>query len=58
MEVFLNLLGSYCFPIVACAVMFYLLYKEGQNHKSESEKWVEAINRNTNVIEKLLEKLN
>lgn len=45
------------FPIVACCVMFYLNWKEQKDHKEESEKWVAALDKNTAVIDKLMERL-
>lgn len=45
------------FPIVCAAAMFYSMEQERKAHKEESEKWVEALNRNTNVMEKVLEKI-
>lgn len=45
------------FPIVACCVMFYLNWKEQKDHREESEKWVQALEKNTSVIEKLMERL-
>ena len=46
------------FPIACVIAMFWQMDKERESHAAESEKWVEAINRNTNVIEKLTEKIN
>lgn len=45
------------FPIACVVAMFWLMEKERESHSDESERWVEAINRNTNVIEKLSDKL-
>ena len=43
---------------VACLVdMFWMLNKEREDHKLESEKFVEAINNNTVVMTKLAERL-
>ena len=44
------------FPIACVAVMFYQMEQERKSHKEESDKWVEAINNNTKVMEKVLEK--
>ena len=46
------------FPIACVIAMFWQMEKERESHAAESERWVEAINRNTNVIEKLTEKIN
>lgn len=45
------------FPIVACCVAFYLLWLEQKNHKSEVEKFIQALDKNTAAIEKLMERL-
>lgn len=47
---FINSVG---FPIAMVAVMGYILYKEQQNHKEESDRFVEAINNNTNALAEL-----
>lgn len=45
------------FPIFCVLAMFSLWNKEREDHKAESDKWVEAIHNNTLVMEKLLERL-
>ena len=35
METFLNLLGNYLFPIVACAAMFWYMAQKDKDHKAE-----------------------
>lgn len=47
---FINSVG---FPIAMVAVMGYILYKEQQNHKEESDRFVEAINNNTTALAEL-----
>ena len=47
---FINSVG---FPIAMVAVMGYILYKEQVNHKAESDRFVEAINNNTNALAEL-----
>lgn len=63
-----TLIGSVGFPI-ACSVMcFYLIEKQRETndkqreadrseHKAETTRWVEALNNNTMVIQRLLDKL-
>lgn len=62
------LIGSYAFPIVACVAMgWYVKYLTDKNneefrrmtetHKEESEKFTDALNRNTLVLQKLCDKL-
>lgn len=45
------------FPIACVVAMFWLMEQERKSHKEESDKWVEALNRNTNVMEKVLDKI-
>lgn len=47
---FINSVG---FPIAMVAAMGYILYKEQVNHKAESDRFVEAINNNTNALSEL-----
>ena len=47
---FINSVG---FPIAMVVVMGYILYKEQVNHKAESDRFVEAINNNTNALAEL-----
>lgn len=53
-----NLVSNLGFPIACVCVLFYMQSKERSEHKAESEKWVDAINRNTTILEKLLTKLD
>lgn len=46
------------FPIACVVVMFWQMEKERAAHSAESAAWVDALNRNTNVIEKLSDKLS
>lgn len=52
-----DIINQVGFPIACVIAMFWQMEKERESHAVESEKWVEAINRNTNVIEKLTDKL-
>lgn len=45
------------FPIVCCGALIYANMKQRKSHKEESDKWIEALNNNTLVITKLVEKL-
>lgn len=53
----MSIISNVGFPIACVCVMFYQMEKERESHKQESEKWVEAINNNTKVMEKVLEKV-
>lgn len=57
MEEIITIISNVGFPIACAVAMFYLMEKEREAHKTESERWIEAINKNTNVIERLMEML-
>lgn len=42
METFLNLLGNYLFPIVACVAMFWYMGQKEKDHKTEITTITEA----------------
>lgn len=46
------------FPIASVIAMFYFLQKEQSAHKEETQKLTEAINNNTIVMERVLERLD
>lgn len=53
-EVISNLISNLGFPIACVVAMFWMWNKERESHKEESDKWIEAINNNTRVMEKVL----
>lgn len=57
MEEIVNIVSNVGFPIACVIVMFVQMEKVRESHKAESEKWIEAINNNTKVMEKVLEKV-
>ena len=57
-EVVSNLISNLGFPIACVVAMFWMWNKERESHKEESDKWIEAINNNTRVMEKVLAKLD
>lgn len=56
-QIVTNLVSNVGFPIACVVAMFYMQNKEREAHKAESASWVEALNRNTDVMQKVLEKL-
>lgn len=56
-EALKELISDMGFPIACVVAMFWQMEKERAAHEKESAAWVEAINRNTNVIEKILARL-
>ena len=55
LEEIVGIISNVGFPIACAIAMFYSMEKEREAHKEESEKWVEALNKNTNVIERFME---
>lgn len=45
------------FPIVMCGVMFYYMQKNDERHQEEVSGLRDAINNNTIVMNKVLERL-
>lgn len=56
-SVITQLIGSLGFPIVACAALFYENHKQSERHAEETEKLTDAINNNTIVLQKLVDKM-
>lgn len=56
-EVISNIISNMGFPIACVCVMFWMQNKEREAHAEESAEWVEALNRNTLVMERILRKL-
>ena len=52
-QIISQLVSNLGFPIACVCVMFWQQNEERKNHAAESEKWVEALNRNTVAIERL-----
>lgn len=57
MNVLGQFLSSYGFPIVACGAMFWYINKQTDAHKEETTKMTEALNNNTTVLTRILDKL-
>lgn len=53
-----SIVSSVGFPIVVAFVCFWYINKMNEEHKKESKDFAEAINRNTQVMENLLERFN
>ena len=52
-QIISQLVSNLGFPIACVCVMFWQQNEERKNHAAESEKWVDALNRNTVAIERL-----
>ena len=51
---FINGVG---FPIACVAAMFWMQNQEREQHRQEAENFAEAINNNTQVVTRILERL-
>ena len=58
LDVIISFIQNVGFPIACVVAMFWMWDRERQEHKAEAEKWAEAINNNTRVMEKLVERLD
>lgn len=52
-----QLITNVGFPIACCVVLFYSSAQERKAHKEETQKFTEALDRNTIALEKILTKL-
>lgn len=52
-----QLIGSLGFPIVACVMLYVRMEKQDENHKAEVSELTKAIQNNTIVMQKLVDKL-
>lgn len=55
--VIMELISNNLFPIVACGALFWKLNKDDTDHKEEVDKLSGVIQNNTNVITKLIERM-
>lgn len=55
-DVITQLIGSLGFPIMVAIACFWYINKQTEQHKAEIDKMSEAVNNNTLVIQKLLDK--
>lgn len=53
----MELISNNLFPIAACAALFWKLNKSDTDHKEEVDKLSGVIQNNTNVITKLIERM-
>ena len=58
LDVIISFIQNVGFPIACVVAMFWMWDRERQEHKAEAEKWAEAINNNTRVMEKLVERMD
>lgn len=53
-----TLISSLGFPIGMCLIMCYYVNKINDAHKEETDKFADALNNNTVVLQKLCDKLD
>lgn len=53
-----TLISTLGFPIGMCLIMCYYINKINEAHKDETDKFAEALNNNTLVLQKLCDKLD
>lgn len=58
LDVIVKFIQNVGFPIACVVAMFWMWDRERQEHKAEAEKWTEAINNNTLIMQRLLDKLD
>ncbi len=56
-DVITGLIANLGFPISCVVAMFFMWNKERNDHKEESEKWLEALNNNTAVMREISTRL-
>ncbi|MBO7731279.1 MAG: hypothetical protein J6S67_01950 [Methanobrevibacter sp.] len=58
MNVIIQAITSVGFPIVMCLMLMWYVREISSKHKEESDKFAEALNSNTLVLQKLCDKLD
>lgn len=53
-----SLIGSLGFPIVCCIYLFVYMNKEREAHKQELDTIKDALNNNTLVLQKLIDRMD
>lgn len=53
-----TLISTLGFPVAMCLIMCYYINKINDAHKEETDKFAEALNNNTLVLQKLCDKLD
>lgn len=57
-NVILQSISTIGFPIVVCIMLMYYIKEISTKHKEESDKFADALNANTLVLQKLCDKLD
>lgn len=54
----MDIITNVGFPIAVCLICFWYINKMQEQHKAETDKLAEALNNNTLVMQRLVDKLN
>ena len=54
----LTAISTVGFPIVMCGILCWYIQKENDSNRTKIDKMSDALNNNTNVLGKLLERLD
>ena len=57
MDNIVQIIAQLGFPIAMCLLMFWYVTKKDETHRDEMNKMAEAVNNNTIVMQRLLDKL-
>lgn len=58
MEQITSLIATTGFPIAMCLIVCYYVYIKDKSHKEEIDKLSDAVNAQTNNIQKLIDKID
>ena len=58
MDAIVSLFSNLAVPVACLIATFYLWNKEREDHRAETKELTEAINNNTVVMQKLIDKLD
>lgn len=54
---FVGLINNTVFPIAMCVMLCWYIKDQGEKHRDESVKFTEALNKNTQVLQKLCDRM-
>ena len=54
----ITIISQFGFPILVCLICFWYIYYTNKSHKEEINKLTDAVNNNTIVMNKLIDKLD
>lgn len=53
----IQIISTVGFPITMCVALLWYIKEQSNNHKQETEKFTEALNNNTLVLQKLCDSI-